>query len=411
MNITKSNYYTAYPKERVNFTSAENNTSSGKFSEPLKRKTMAGIGLALAALATFGIVTLNLRKGKKTDIQDLSQGAKDVAGIIKKFTDENNQDVQNVILQKGKAVLPDGSFFSGLMETVNKKGASIAIKYKDGFMQESSINGVLYKTYEELKNIPAYIEKNVAKYSRDEGVRVNLFDKNGLSKIFMHVYDSDGKVTRNVMQNSDGIYNMLDIQNGRIVAMSQFKHLNLRSLIFDESGDVISRVHSEGPLTFITKFNPDGSKTQVGSHILYDIVGTPATSYKPVKPKIARFYELFSNSPYRTIEAKFKGKSHILADEITMPDGTLREVFIQIPVGKLCDDKNKYVIFSLYENSQLITQAQIGEQAKNVAYNVARKEMPQLEQAVRETVEHALKSGIEFDYQKISDNLPRIYNF
>ena len=319
--------------------------------------------------------------------------------------------LQDVILKNGRAVLPDGSFFSGLLETVNKKGDKIAIKYENGFMKESFVNGSLHKIYEDLKNIPAYIGTNIAKYTRNQGVKIKTLENGELSKISMHLYDDSGKVKRTIEQNSDRVYNMLDIKDAKIIAKSKLKSLNLVSQISDNNGRLVKTVTTEGPLTFIMEHNPDGTKTEIGSRMLYDIVGTPATSYKASKPKIARFYDKESTKPDRVIKTSFQNGKHVFEDISSMPDGNKRTLRIELPVGKLNDEKNNYIVFTLKNGDDTCYHAIIGEQGKNVGYNVSTKKMNELKKLMQKSIEKAQECGIEFDYQKVMENLPKILVF
>ncbi len=328
------------------------------------------------------------------------------------FLDENGNIVPNVKINGQKATLSDGSLFSGALIAENKKGDEVVLIYKDGYLQGSYVNDSLCKTYDSLKNIPVYIEPEVKEYSRGEGVRINSFKNNQLQNIFMHLYDEQQGVKRSVSQAPDGSYKMLDIHNGRIAAKSKLKGLNLESEIFDAQGRLVKSISTQGPLTFVKEYLYDkGIIRETGSKILFDIVGTPANSYQVTKPKIIRYYDFSSDEPIRVIKTGFQDAKHYLEETKKMQDGSVRTLRLELPAGKLNDAKNRYMIFTLKNDDKLVTQAVIGEEGKNVAYNVSAKDMPKLERAVLNTVMTAMEDGIDFDVQRVKDNLPKIYIF
>ena len=330
---------------------------------------------------------------------------------IRKFISEEGKEVADVILSKGRAILPDGSFFSGVMETVNKKGDKISIKYADGFMQESDINGNFYKTYEVLKELPTYIKKDIACYKRNEGVKINQFGDNGLVGVHRHLFDEQGRVKRIVSQKVAGEYGAVDIKGGKIVSNSLLKGLNLQSQVYDQNGRLTKTITTDGPLTFIKEYLPNGVKREVGSRVLYDIVGTPASAIKSVQPKVVRYYSADSDTPNRVINVGFKDLKHVLTDTTILPDGKTKTLKIEMPVGKLKDRASKYTIFTLEENNEVISQAVISESGQNVGYNISRKKMPELKKAANEAYEAAFEAGLDFNLDKLAQCLSKILVF
>ena len=102
--------------------------------------TLAGVFCGIANLAKGKINTNNVPRNIKSEVVN------NLENVARKFINEAGEEVKDVVL-KGKATLSDGSVFSGVMETVNKKGDKITIKYKDGFMRESYVNNKLHKIY------------------------------------------------------------------------------------------------------------------------------------------------------------------------------------------------------------------------------------------------------------------------
>ncbi|HIQ89401.1 TPA: hypothetical protein IAA68_06230, partial [Candidatus Galligastranaerophilus faecipullorum] len=150
--------------------------------------TKALMGLAVLGAGIAGVAIYMKTKKKPPvdpgDLKNISQGAADTASDIQKnikkfFSDSGDEITGKVNLKGGKALLEDGSGFSGTLKTVNKKGNEISIGYKDGFMTHSSIDGKEFKRFENLESRPNVLGNPVIKYRRDEGVLIKKFDEYG----------------------------------------------------------------------------------------------------------------------------------------------------------------------------------------------------------------------------------------
>ncbi len=95
--------------------------------------------------------------------------------------------VKDIELKNGKAILKDGSAFSGILETANKKtGDKFRIEYKDGFMVQSMKNGKLLKKFDNLENL-----------SRSRGTKITEFNPDGSFKnLIENVYYDNGKIKK-----------------------------------------------------------------------------------------------------------------------------------------------------------------------------------------------------------------------
>ena len=336
------------------------------------------------------------------------QVVNDVKKVAKKFINEAGEEVQDVIL-KGKATLPDGSAFSGVFEAVNKNGDKVTIKYKDGFKQESYINGALYKIYEQLKSIPLVVGKNPIVYSRSQGTRIKLVEDNAIVKMFMNLYDDKGRARRTITQGLDGVYDMLDIQSGRIAAKSKIKSLNLQSVIFDPNGNVAKSVTKQGSLGFIKENTAVNSAKEVGGKLSFDIVDTPAFDYAIAEPKIFRRY--VNGEPIEEVTKDYRQARHILTSRQKHSDGSEDLLEIKLPKGKLSDNDNKYIFITLKRGDKVDCEAVIGEEGKNLSKNANTKTMKRLEKRVKSAISSAQDAKIDFDYNALLEILPKIHNF
>ncbi len=164
--ISKSNTWAKRQNGETTFKSAKSaeikNTALSK-----AKKAAAGIGVLGAAA---GIIYLAVSgKGKKAldavkkyfnknadNAKDLVEDTFETAKSHKIFEQgvgKNKKIVENVKLENGRAFFEDGSGFTGVMKTVNKKGDNIQIEYYEGEMLSSIINDSVRKNYETLTNL------------------------------------------------------------------------------------------------------------------------------------------------------------------------------------------------------------------------------------------------------------------
>lgn len=166
---------------------SQEKTESNGLTKALMGLAVLGAGIAGAA------IYMKTKKKPPVDPDDLGNIQKN---IKKFFSDSGDEITGKVNLKGGKALLEDGSGFSGTLKTVNKKGNEISIGYKDGFMTHSSIDGKEFKRFENLESRPNVLGNPVIKYSRDEGVLIKKFDEYGnIQEEISHVYDKNGRVS------------------------------------------------------------------------------------------------------------------------------------------------------------------------------------------------------------------------
>lgn len=364
--------------------------------------TLAAAFCGIANLAKGKINTNNVPQNIKSEV------ANNLENVARKFINEAGEEVQNVIL-KGKATLSDGSVFSGVMETVNEKGDKIAIKYKDGFMQESYINDKLHKIYEQLKSIPLVTGQKPVEYSRAQGTKIKLVKDDAVVKTFMNLYDDSGKVRRTVAQGLDGAYDMLDIQGGKIVAKSKMKSLNLQAEVFDKDGNVVKNITKQGSSGFIRENVAGDLAHEIGGTLSFDIVDTPAVDYVITNPKIFRRYK--NGEQVEEIKKEYKNARHILTSSKKYQGGSEDLLEIKLPKGRLSDKDNKYIFITLKNGNKVKYEAVIGEEGKNLSANANKKMMKKLEQRVKNTLGFAQDAKLDFDYKTLLDNLSKIFNF
>ena len=363
--------------------------------------TLAALFCGIANLANGKLNTNNVPQNIKSEV------ANNIEKAAKKFVNEAGEEVQNVIL-KGKATLSDGSVFSGVMETVNEKGDKIAIKYKDGFMQETYINDKLHKIYEQLKSIPLAGQEPI-EYSRAQGTKIKLVKDDAVVKTFMNLYDDSGKARRTLAQGLDGAYDMLDIQGGKIVAKSKMKSLNLQAEVFDKDGNVVKNITKQGSSGFIRENVAGDLAHEIGGTLSFDIVDTPAVDYAITNPKIFRRYK--NGEQVEEIKKEYKNARHILTSSIKHQGGSEDLLEIKLPKGRLSDKDNKYIFITLKNGNKVKYEAVIGEEGKNLSTNANKKMMKKLEQRVKNTLGFAQDAKLDFDYKTILDNLSKIFNF
>lgn len=364
--------------------------------------TLAGVFCGIANLAKGKINTNDIPRNIKSEVVNNLEKA------APKFINEAGEEVQNIIL-KGKATLSDGSVFSGVMETVNKKGDKITIKYKDGFMRESYVNNKLHKIYEQLKSIPLVTDQQPIKYSRAQGTKIKLVKDDAVVKTFMNLYDDSGKARRTLAQGLDGAYDMLDIQGGKIVAKSKMKSLNLQAEVFDNNGNVIKSITKQGPRAFIRENITGDLAYETGGTLSFDIVDTPAVDYVITNPKIFRRYK--NGEQVEEIKKEYKNARHILTSSKKYQGGSDDLLEIKLPKGKLSDKDNKYISIAIKKGDKVEYEAIIGEEGKNLSTNANKKTMKKLERRVKNTLGFAQDAKLDFDYKTILDNLSKIFNF
>lgn len=243
---------------------------STKNNENKKGKILkiAAISAAIVAAATGGFIAAkkgllgeNLKNSannlwsnitkvfKKTPVKSQTEVAvgdkpQNTVENIKKFI-SNGSEIEGVKLEKGKAVLADGSMFSGMMETVTKSGKKVAIDYENGLITKSAINDKLFKTYEApTKNL-----------DRVRGSLIKEFDESGnVIKQHYHFLHNNGKLSKSMSKNielsSPEYYNVLEFSpNGKKIAEYETNRdfWLKKGKIFNEDGSIKKEFSSSGP--------------------------------------------------------------------------------------------------------------------------------------------------------------------
>ncbi len=212
-----------------------------------KKKLACSVAAAVgvAAIAAGGIY-FAVKKGRLQKplgtAQNVSNTESSVSQKVKQFLNKDGI-VEDVTLQKGRAIKKDGSMFSGVMKTVNGKGQEVAIEYNEGFMTQSSINGKLFKKFENIDGL-----------TRNQGVQITqFFDKGKKSQTLITNYDN-GKAKRIYKTPDIGNNRSLEpvtavefTKDGKIAAKAQYNWGNVlqQAQIFDENGKVIREIGLE----------------------------------------------------------------------------------------------------------------------------------------------------------------------
>ena len=144
-------------------------TKDGKEKTALSKGAKIGIFAAAIAAIAGGIYLYKSGKGKKaadaiksffsknkTNIQNKTeqiigdtskQGEKTVNKISKTFTNNEGTIIDNVRIEKGKALLEDGSGFTGVFSGTSKNGNTIETVYENGYKKSVTLNGTLRRDY------------------------------------------------------------------------------------------------------------------------------------------------------------------------------------------------------------------------------------------------------------------------
>lgn len=244
-----------------------------------KKKLAVGLSAALgvAAIAIGGIL---YRKNSKAG-SALQEG-------VKNFLDKEGNLIQNIKLEKGKAIASDGSLFTGVMETTTKSGRKVSFDYQDGFIIQSKVDGKLFKKFKNIDNQGHTIP-------RTKGTRIIEYDDNGnFITMSDHIYYDNGKIKRVVNKNK-----AIDFfPDGKIQAIakryidrhSELNEDNLSKFIiysaeiYDKKGVLVKEYLLGGADSKIIKYLPDGSKIEL-SHVNYADNKLPDTTVATAETK------------------------------------------------------------------------------------------------------------------------------
>lgn len=379
---------------------------------------LALIGLGVLALGAAG-AAIYIKTKKKlpttgaSDLKNVSEQVSDIQKNIKKFLNSAGESVDNVKLQKGKAVLDDGSGFSGILETVNGKGQEIVIKYQDGFMAESTINGKLFKKFENLQSKPSISGANKINYSRAQGVTIKTFVENGnLEKEVSHLYDKNGKISRSYSEVVGEWPSAIDFKDGKIVAKTAFGRDGIFAEVFDKDGNVVKKIKpAPSSQHSVVDVLSDGSKKERIGYLKYNGVATPATQYDD-KMSVKQVISYDSKGKMKESLSLFdSGASDDL--QINYADGSMLSVTIPKNLKFKNSDTGtvRPAVSYFGPNDINARHATIDYSGKSKTDNIhSQKDLETLFQQVKKLEAKAKEEGLDFPYEGMEKYLAQIFN-
>ena len=383
-----------------------------------------GLTKALAGLAVIGAgvvgaaIYFKTKKKLPTDALDAknissqaTQAVSDFQKGVKKFFNPSGDCVENVKLQKGKALLEDGSGFSGVLKTANNKGQEILIEYKDGYMSKSAINGVTNKTYEAIESLS---NEGVNKIiiPRDKGVFVTQFDEyKNIKTQSAHMFDDNGNLSRSYSRHNGSWAVASDFKDGKIAAKTEFGSNNIKQAdVFDKNGNVVKMVKNEqfsDSKHSVIDILPDGSKKERVGMFDYDRITTPANEYgNKIRPDVVRNYSK-DDKLINTLLLNNSNNGKEL--QFIQDDGTI--CVIIMPKGKI--DNTNLVKFEYLLPDNTSYSAAINDSGKNIAINAktsTKQELEFIQKKASEVLSKAKTEGMDFPYDKAEEYLSKIFN-
>lgn len=319
-----------------------------------RKAVVCSIAAAAGIIAVTGVIIHKVRTGKTNDIK------------IKKFFDKDNRLIEGVTIKKGKALNPDNTMFSGIMNTVNGKGEKITLEYQDGFIVNSSINGKLFKKFENIDNL-----------TRNQGVQITKFNNNGerIHRTFITNYDN-GKVKR-IYKNPNKDFKNVDMitaaefsKNGSKIAEAEYLGSGVlqQARIYDENGKLTRELGKKAILekscdyNYIEKVYDSNGKLKIvkeaGSEYCESCVN-PTTymlsEHKLFEPNFIQFY----NSD-GSINQSISIKAGSMGQRIDVLDKN--EQFVNLE--EILNSKGTYSLFINGEEGNLMNTAQGSRELK-----------------------------------------------
>ena len=230
---------------KVNQGYTQNTTTNKKpvkqesFEKKIDKRLACSLAATVGIAALAGAIIYKVRSGRNSNLVDDGQKIVEQA---KHFFNKDNQLIEGVTLQNGKAINRDGSMFSGILNTINKKGEKITIQYQDGFMTSSTKDGKLLKRFENIKGM-----------TREQGALIIQLDDEGLEKThtFLTTYNNGKakRISKGSIPAGREFAHITAIEfspNGKIVARAEYNYLTLEhAQIYDESGNLIREIGLE----------------------------------------------------------------------------------------------------------------------------------------------------------------------
>ena len=414
-NNTKTDYAVSSPIKQQ----SEQETLKSQMQTDSNSLTKALAGLAVIGAGVVGAaIYFKTRKKLPTDALDAknisSQATQTVSDFqkgVKKFFNSSGDCVENVKLQKGKALLEDGSGFSGVLKTANNKGQEILIEYKDGYMSKSKINGVTNKTYEAIECLSSEgVDKIII--PRDKGVFVTKFDKyENIKTQSAHIFDDNGNLSRSYSRHNGSWAVASDFKDGKIVAKTEFGSNNIKQAdVFDKDGNVVKMVKNEqfsDSKHSVIDILPDGSKKERIGMFDYDRITTPANEYgNKIRPDVVRNYSK-DDKLINTLLLNNSNNGKEL--QFIQDDGTI--CVIIMPKGKI--DNTNLVKFEYLLPDNTSYSAAINDSGKNIATGsktMTKQDLEFIQKKASEVLSKAKTEGMDFPYDKAEEYLSKIFN-
>ena len=194
-----------------------------------------------AAAGIIALASALIYKAKTGRIKGASEEGEKIVENIKQFLNKDNQLVEGVTLNNGRAINADNTMFSGIMNTVNKKGEQITLEFQEGFIVSSKRNGELFKKFE-----------NIANLTREQGVQITQYDK-GSKKLQTLITKYDNGQVKRIYRDLNPTRNsqILDLTtaieftpSGKVAAKAEYNSMGTlqKAQIFDEDGRVIREI-------------------------------------------------------------------------------------------------------------------------------------------------------------------------
>ena len=210
---------------------AEQNQTEMKIN---KKVVVCSIAAAVGIIALASALIYKAKTGK---IKGASEEGEKIVENIKQFLNKDNQLVEGVTLNNGRAINADNTMFSGIMNTVNKKGEQITLEFQEGFIVSSKRNGELFKKFE-----------NIANLTREQGVQITQYDK-GSKKLQTLITKYDNGQVKRIYRDLNPTRNrqILDLStaieftpSGKVAAKAEYNRMGTlqNAQIFDEDGRV-----------------------------------------------------------------------------------------------------------------------------------------------------------------------------
>mgnify|MGYP005780147417 CR=1 FL=1 len=210
---------------------AEQNQTEMKIN---KKVVVCSIAAAVGIIALASALIYKAKTGK---IKGASEEGEKIVENIKQFLNKDNQLVEGVTLNNGRAINADNTMFSGIMNTVNKKGEQITLEFQEGFIVSSKRNGELFKKFE-----------NIANLTREQGVQITQYDK-GSKKLQTLITKYDNGQVKRIYRDLNPTRNrqILDLStaieftpSGKVAAKAEYNSMGTlqNAQIFDEDGRV-----------------------------------------------------------------------------------------------------------------------------------------------------------------------------